>query len=94
VNEPAYKIDRMLTQMKMAGIFDKLRGVIICQFSGADSAVATTTVERLVLDYVDSPDVPVISNYPHGHTLPNLTVPVGLPVTFEVSEGSVILRMS
>ncbi|OGR33341.1 MAG: hypothetical protein A3J80_11770, partial [Desulfobacula sp. RIFOXYB2_FULL_45_6] len=26
--EPAYKIDRMLTQMKMAGVFNKIRGVI------------------------------------------------------------------
>lgn len=93
VNEPAYKIDRMLTQMKLAGIFDHLRGIIICQFSGDDPEVTMATVERVILDYVKSSSVPVISNYPHGHTLPNMTLPVGLPVKFEVSESSVTLHI-
>ncbi|MGC8659432.1 MAG: S66 peptidase family protein [Desulfomonilaceae bacterium] len=93
VNEPVYKIDRMLTQLKLAGVFDQLNGVIICQFSGEDSEITGAAVERIVLDYVNSSNVPVISNYPHGHTLPNMTLPVGIPVSFEVSEDSVTLSI-
>lgn len=91
VNEPAYKIDRMLTQMRLAEVFNKLGGVIICKFSGDDSETVTEIVERIVLDYVGSRNIPVISNYPHGHTLPNISLPVGALVNFEVSKKKAVL---
>ncbi len=93
VNEPPYKIDRMLTQMKLAGIFENIGGVIICQFAGDDPETATSTVERIVLDYVKPDIIPVISNFPHGHVLPNITLPVGALVEFEASTDGAHLRI-
>jgi muramoyltetrapeptide carboxypeptidase len=93
VNEPPYRIDRMLTQMKLAGIFENIGGVIICQFSGDDPETVISTVERIVLNYVKPDIIPVISNFPHGHVLPNMTLPVGVLVEFEASIDGAILRL-
>ncbi len=93
VNEPPYKIDRMLTQMKLAGIFSKIRGVIIAHFTGNYSDGARSTVEKIILDYVTARQIPVISRYPHGHELPNIPFPVGAEVEFMVSAKDIILRV-
>jgi len=93
VNEPPYKIDRMLTQMKLAGIFSKIRGVIISHFSGTYSDSARSTVEKIILQYTAARPVPVISRYPHGHELPNISLPVGAEVEFMVSAQDIILRV-
>ncbi len=93
VNEPPYKIDRMLTQMKLAGIFENIGGVMICQFSGDGPEIAASTVERIVLDYVKPDTIPVISNFPHGHVLPNITLPVGALIEFEASADGAHLRI-
>jgi len=93
VNEPPYKIDRMLTQMKLAGIFSKIRGVIIAHFTGNYSDGARSTVEKIILQYTAARPVPVISRYPHGHELPNISLPVGAEVEFMVSAQDIILRV-
>ena len=93
VNEPPYKIDRMLTQMKLAGIFSKIRGVIISHFSGTYSDSPRSTVEKIILQYTAARPVPVISRYPHGHELPNISLPVGAEVEFMVSAQDIILRV-
>ncbi|MFH0958630.1 MAG: LD-carboxypeptidase [Pseudomonadota bacterium] len=93
VNEPTYKIDRMLTQMKLAGVFDRVRGVIISHFSGNCSDEAQSDVEKIILEYTAASSVPVISRYPHGHELPNIPLPVGAEVEFMVSSQDIILRV-
>lgn len=92
VNEPAYKIDRMLTQMKLAGIFGSIQGVIIGHFSGNESDAPSSVAERIVMEYTEQGQIPVISNYPHGHALPNITLPVGALVEFEASGNQATLR--
>jgi muramoyltetrapeptide carboxypeptidase len=92
VNEPAYKIDRMLTHMKLAGIFESIQGVIVGHFSGNESDASRSLAERIVMEYTEPRQIPVISNYPHGHALPNITLPVGALVEFEASGNHATLR--
>lgn len=94
VNEPPYRIDRMLTQMKLAGVFDQVSGVVIGHFSGDDAETARSTVERVVIDYTEPRSIPVISNYPHGHILPNITLPVGAFVKLETSEDKTVFCLA
>lgn len=94
VNEPPYRIDRMLTQLKLAGVFDQISGVVIGHFSGDDAENAYSTVERVVIDYTEPSSIPVISHYPHGHALPNITLPVGASVKLEVSEHDTVFCLA
>jgi muramoyltetrapeptide carboxypeptidase len=70
--EAPYRIDRMLTHMKMAGRMDGLAGIALGQFTDCGDIEA---IYRLVLD--TCPEIPILAGLDAGHGSPNLTLPLG-----------------
>ena len=82
VNEPAYKIDRMLTQLKLAGKLDHIAGLILgdfsfAQHSHAEKASYLDKIWSRALELCDRQRIPVWGNFPSGHCARNLTLPLG-----------------
>jgi muramoyltetrapeptide carboxypeptidase len=83
INEPAYKIDRMLTQLKLAGKLDNIAGLILGDFSTSASRDETEklhyreSVLNRVLELCPAQAMPVWGNFPSGHCSCNLTFPLG-----------------
>ena len=94
VNEPLYRIDRMLMQLKLNGIFEKIGGLVLGHFVGSDGENQMSAVETLVLELTQKSGFPVISGFPHGHVLPNLTLPHGSLVTLDTSKRSLLVTES
>jgi len=80
VHEPPYRIDRMLTQLRLAGVLNKAAAIVLGHFVGPDGTDPSEETERIVTELTEYRPVPVISRYPHGHKVPNLTLPIGVPV--------------
>ncbi len=78
--EAPYRIDRMLTQMRMAGCFDGLAGLALGTFTDCGSADA---VHRIVADRLGGLDLPILAGFEVGHETVNMTLPVGLPVQLD-----------
>jgi len=78
--EAPYRIDRMLTQMRMAGCFDGLAGLALGAFTDCGSA---DTVHRIVADRLGGLDLPILAGFEVGHETINMTLPVGLPVRLD-----------
>lgn len=74
IGEPAYKIDRMLTQMKLAGIFDKIHGVITGSFENCDNE---EYIEEIVGECFHEYQVPVLFGLDAGHGKTNLSLSFG-----------------
>lgn len=72
--EKPYKVHRMLLQMKLAGKFRKLAGVLIGYFSQCESSTGPS-VEEVFLDIFGN--IPVYVGAPFGHISPNFPLPVG-----------------
>jgi muramoyltetrapeptide carboxypeptidase len=87
VAEPAYRLDRMLTQLGLAGILDAVSAVILGHFVGPRGSNVLPDVERVVMELTATRNVPVISGFPHGHTLPNVTVPIGMIAELETDRS-------
>ena len=87
VSEPPYKVDRMLTQLRRAGVLDGIAGVAVGQFTEcADNwpvGIADVITERLA-----DLGVPVLGGLPIGHGAGQLTVPVGVPATLDADVGT------
>ncbi len=82
--EAAYRIDRMLTQMKLAGCFDGIKGVVLGSFSnGAKPAVICELVRQLFADR----DLPILAGMAFGHGHRNLTLPMGVRVHLDADDG-------
>lgn len=74
IGEPAYKIDRMLTQMKMAGMFDKIRGVITGSFENCDNE---EFIEEILEECFAEYQVPVLFGLDVGHGKTNISLSLG-----------------
>jgi muramoyltetrapeptide carboxypeptidase len=65
VGEPAYRLDRCLTQLELAGVFEQLRGVLVGDL-GARGAEASLALERL-RGICASRSFPLLTGLPIGH---------------------------
>jgi len=76
-DEPVYRIDRMLTHLRLSGRMQSIRGVVIGALKNCGNEA-----EMLVLlrDTFGSLDIPVVYNLPFGHRGNNLLMPIGVPV--------------
>ncbi|MFG1952590.1 LD-carboxypeptidase [Micromonospora sp. NPDC048830] len=87
VQEPPYKVDRMLTQLRRAGALHRVAGVAVGQFTdcadGWDTTVTDVLAERL-----GDLGVPVLGGLPIGHGHGQLTVPLGTPATLDATTGT------
>jgi len=74
VEESPYRIDRMLTHLRLAGRLQKIRAVVIGKLKGCGS---DAEIEALLHDFFASSNIPVIRDLPFGHHGNNLLMPVG-----------------
>ncbi|MFY1624279.1 S66 peptidase family protein [Micromonospora sp. WMMD735] len=87
VQEPPYKVDRMLTHLRRAGVLDGLAGVAVGQFTDCADGWDTTVVDVLT-DRLGDLGVPVLGGLPIGHGPGQLSVPVGTSATLDATAGT------
>ncbi len=78
--EAPYRIDRMLTQMKIAGAFEGLRGLVLGSFSDCG---AIEEVWQVVEELFEGTRIPILAGVDAGHCEPNLTLPLGVPAVLD-----------
>ena len=88
VDEPPYKIDRMLTHLKAAGKLEDVRGLIFGQMPGCNPEDGL--LQEVILDVLKDVEGPLLFGFPSGHGPLNLTIPLGVKVL--VQDGSVIFQ--
>lgn len=86
IGEPAYKIDRMLTQMKMAGLFDGIQGVITGVFKNCDN---DKYVEEILFDTFEEYNIPVLSGLDAGHGKVNLSLYMGTDIVMDTRSANI-----
>lgn len=84
VGETPYRIDRMLTQMKLAGCFQDIAGIVLGSFKNCGNA---DQVQAVFADIFAESKVPVMAGFPIGHEDSNATVPIGLPAELDTAAG-------
>ncbi|MDM4720100.1 LD-carboxypeptidase [Micromonospora sp. WMMA1363] len=87
VQEPPYKVDRMLTQLRRAGALDGVAGVAVGQFTGCADGWAVDVADVLA-DRLGDLGVPVLGGLPVGHGVGQLTVPVGPDAVLDADAGT------
>jgi muramoyltetrapeptide carboxypeptidase len=79
VGERPYRLDRYLTQLRLAGALDRLAGVVVGQLTGCEDG--QTPALDVVRDAVLPLGVPAIAGVEVGHADLNLAVPLGARAT-------------
>jgi muramoyltetrapeptide carboxypeptidase len=97
VDEPPYRVDRMLTHLLNAGVLQTVAGVAVGVCENCTDPKAKTAREyRQSLDGVLKErlaqlKVPVVTGLPFGHTRYNATIPVGGKATLDATQGDLIM---
>jgi muramoyltetrapeptide carboxypeptidase len=89
VQEAPYRLDRMLTQWRLMGIFQQVKGIILGRFSGCNPAdgIPSWNAYEVLCDRLGNLNIPIISDLPFGHDGVNACLPVGAWVEIDGDEG-------
>lgn len=79
VNERPYRLDRLWTQLRLAGILQRACAVVFGDFPGCDEPGGELTAREVLSDLTRDFPGPVLFGFPIGHTPgAGLTVPLGV----------------
>ena len=80
VGERTYCLDRMLTHMRLGGMFDDCAGVVFGDFSDCPIEYPEfgCTLEEIIRDVVAPCGKPIFTGLRCGHCTPKLTLPFGV----------------
>lgn len=92
VAEPAFRIDRMLMHLKLAGKLDEVRGIIFGEMLDCARGAVGYTLQEVVLRVVGDLGIPVVYGLSSGHvTRRNITIPLGVAAQLDAG-ATVVLR--
>lgn len=81
-NEAAYSIDRMISQMRLAGNLDGIAGLILGTFEGCGPL---EEILAIVGDSGIPSSVPILAGFEAGHGAVNTTLPLGVPACLDAN---------
>lgn len=83
INEKPYSVDRMLTQLKQAGKLNKVKGIL---FGSLENGGNLDHFSEIVSDILSDFKGPILFNFPSGHSLTKITLPLGIKVRLDATK--------
>ena len=90
VGEYIYRLDSMLTQIRLAGLFDQCVGVVLGGFTNCVEEYERYALhlEDIIRDIIVPAGKPVLGNMSIGHTPTKITVPLGVRYALDAEAGT------
>jgi muramoyltetrapeptide carboxypeptidase len=90
--EKAYRVDRMLVQLRQAGVFERVAGVVFGAIRPVEgSEQERTRIAEFVAEETAGLNCPVLFGIEAGHGTENLTLPLGLRAKLESSRRRLVI---
>jgi muramoyltetrapeptide carboxypeptidase len=91
VDEAPYRVDRMLTQLRLAGILQKARAVVFgtCTRCDPGEGFGSLTITDVLHDHLAPLGVPAWRGAMIGHLDRQFTLPIGIEVEVDASAGTI-----
>lgn len=93
VGESSYRLDRLFTQLRLAGVLDRVAGIVIGAFTeapDADNPLMPTPAE-ILRERLAGLGVPIAIGFPFGHVEDNWTLPLGVRARLDAHAGTLEL---
>jgi muramoyltetrapeptide carboxypeptidase len=89
--EELYRVDRMMTQLRLAGVLDQLSGFVFgtCEDCTPGEGYASFTLEDILRDHIGGLGIPAWQGAMIGHGTPQWTLPVGMSVEVDAEAGTI-----
>jgi muramoyltetrapeptide carboxypeptidase len=95
VDEKPYRIDRMITQLKQAGKFEAVRGVVFGEMLNCVQHLNQGyTLEEVLMDLLRDFAFPILYGFATGHTSrPNVIVPFGVRARLDLASSAPLFEL-
>ncbi|QMW00763.1 S66 peptidase family protein [Spirosoma foliorum] len=96
-HEDVYRMDRMLTHLKLAGILDQISGFVFgkCSECGPGSGgYGSLTLDDVLTEHIIPLNKPAFSGAMIGHIRDKFTVPLGIDTEIDATAGTIRLLES
>jgi muramoyltetrapeptide carboxypeptidase len=92
VGEAPYRVDRMLTQWRSAGLLSQLAGVACGRFSWKEDDIlpGDFSMAEILEERLGDLGIPLVLDLPLGHGLPNQSLPLGTVGRIDGSKGTLL----
>ncbi len=89
VNEATYRIDRLLTHLDLAGVFERVAGLVAGDFTanGDDSGTHRRLVHKRLHDIAERHGLPLAGDASFGHIAANYPLPCGVRTRLNAGHG-------
>jgi muramoyltetrapeptide carboxypeptidase len=87
VGERPYRVDRMLTTWRHAGLLRGVRGIVVGAFEQGEAGADGVTLDDVLRERLHDLAIPVAAGLPAGHIDDNHELPFGRRVTLDASHG-------
>lgn len=94
IDENVQRIDRMLTQLKLAGKLDACAGIMLgawtdCGPMDTKNPDNNLTLEQVFTEILAPLNIPVLADITCGHVLPTMSLPLGKTVTINATNHTI-----
>jgi muramoyltetrapeptide carboxypeptidase len=91
VGEDLYRVDRALSHLRLAGVLDRLAGIIVGQFTEMRKGTADGALgfDEVLEHYVGPLGIPAAYGFPIGHVDDQWTLPLGVRARLDAGTGEV-----
>jgi muramoyltetrapeptide carboxypeptidase len=91
VGEDLYRVDRALSHLRLAGVLDRVAGIMIGQFTEMRKGTGDGALgfDEVLEHYIGPLRIPAAYGFPIGHVDEQWTMPVGVRARLDVNAGSV-----
>lgn len=86
INEPLYRVDRMLHQLLLAGALEGCRAIAFGDCTGVEENCATGGLDALLQSFTARLRIPCLAGIPVGHIPEQWTIPLGAGATLDTAE--------
>ena len=86
IGERVYRIDRMLLQLKYAGILKSVAGVVLGSFTAIPDLKCDRPLDEVFEEYLLPLNVPILADIPFGHIREKITLPMGANLAIDAGK--------
>jgi muramoyltetrapeptide carboxypeptidase len=96
VGEDLYRVDRALSHLRLAGLLQRIAGVVVGQFTGLRRSTSDGGLgfDEVLASYFEPLRVPTASGFPIGHVDDQWTIPIGSRGMLDADAGELELLES
>lgn len=97
ISEEPSSIDGLLYQLKLAGLLDRLAGLVMAEFTDCKPSKSdrpSLSLVQIFRDVLEGTDYPVLSNFANGHGRFTCTLPLGVRAGIDTERREFVLLES